>query len=148
MPELEFTVHGMAELHDFLQRLPERVERNILRGMIRAASKPARDRARELAPRLKDDDPRRVPGALAASVRIMSTLLKGGVVKGGVAAGSMKRTAGSAKDAFYAHFLEYGAAHTPAQPFMRPAADATTAAALALAAAYVQERLAAGDLKR
>lgn len=146
--DFQFKASGLEEAHRALRDLPVQVEKNILRGMIRAASIPVRDAARAAAPRLKDEDTRRVAGALARSVRIMSTLLKNGVVRGGVAAGSTKRTLKSAADAFYAKWVEYGRNGQAPQPFMRPAASSQTPAAIAAAGAYVRARVEAGDLKK
>lgn len=140
-------VTGLAELHRVLQQLPVKVEKNILRGMIRAACKPVVDVARALAPMLKEADPRRVPGALRRSIRTMSTAARGAEIKGGVAAGGRARLKGSDADAFYASFVEYGTVNTPPKPFMRPAADSQADAALEAAAAYVRDRLEAGDLR-
>jgi HK97 gp10 family phage protein len=145
-------VGGLRELHDFLQQLPVRLEKNILRGMVRAAAKPVADAARAKAPVLKEDDPRRVPGALAKSVRIMSTVVRGAEVKGGVAAGGRvnvkKGRVRGETNAFYAPFVEYGTKNMAAQPFMRPAADTQFHAAIDVGAAYVRERVDAGDLKK
>ncbi|HXC40333.1 MAG TPA: HK97 gp10 family phage protein, partial [Burkholderiales bacterium] len=83
----EFRVAGLAELYQTLEQLPLKLEKNILRGAIRAGAKVVADDARRRAPVLTEADPRRVPGALAKSVRVMSTGVKGGVVKGGVVVG-------------------------------------------------------------
>lgn len=148
MIDFQFKATGMDEAARFLQQLPVNLEKNVLRGMIRAAAKPVAEDARARAPLLKDEDPRRLRGALARSVRVMSTIVRGAVVKGGVVAGSMKKTLKSKADAFYAKWIEYGRAGQAAVPFMRQAAAAKTQAAIDAAIAYVRERVAAGDLKR
>lgn len=140
-------VTGLAELNRTLQQFAVKTEKKVLRGMIRAACKPVVDAARAMAPTLKEADPRRIPGALKKSIRTMSTAQRGSMVKGGVAAGGRARLKGNDADAFYASFVEYGTVNTPPKPFMRPAADSQIGAALDAAAAYVRERLEAGDLK-
>jgi HK97 gp10 family phage protein len=147
MIDLIFEAKGFSELARELTELPVRIEKNILRGMIRAAAKPVVADARAKAPRLTDFDPRRVPGALAASIRVMSTATKGALIKGGVAVGSNKRTLKTPADAFYAKWVEYGRNGMSPQPFLRPAAASATPAALEAAAAYVRDRIDAGDLK-
>lgn len=147
----EFQVQGLKELHDILQQLPVRLEKNVMRGAIRAGSKPVAEEARRRAPVLKDGDPRRVMGALSKSVRVMSPNVKQGVVRGGVVAGG-KSSVGRGKnkvqaDAFYAHFVEFGTVNMAAQPFMRPAVDAKTNAAIEATAQYIRERVETELLK-
>jgi len=86
-------VTGLRELYENLQALPVKVERNILRGAIRASAQVVRERARELAP-IKT-------GALKKSIRV-STRAKGGQAMATIRAGN--------KVAYYAHMLEYGTA--------------------------------------
>lgn len=144
----EFKVEGLAEALRFMDELPVKVEKNIVRGMIRAAAAPVAEDAQRRAPRLRIPDPRRVIGALAISVRVMSTAVKNGVVKGGVVAGTRARNLKSKLDAFYARFVEYGTAKMTAQPYLRPAIDAKTPAAVDAAAAYVRGRVEAGELTK
>jgi HK97 gp10 family phage protein len=146
--DFEFKVQGLAQLNSELQQLPVRLEKNVLRGMIRAAAKPVVEEARARAPVLKDEADGREPGALRRSVRAMSTVVRGALVKGGVVAGSAKKTLKTKADAFYARFIEYGTAKMAAIPFLRPAAHGKSAAAIDAAARYVRERVAAGDLKK
>jgi HK97 gp10 family phage protein len=150
--ETEFKVEGLKELYDMLQQLPVKLEKNILRGAIRAGSKSVADEARRRAPVLSFPDPRREMGALSKSVRVMSTGVRGGVVKGGVVAGG-KTTVGRGKskvaaDAFYAKFVEFGTAKMRAHPFMRPAVDTRTQQAIDATAAYIRDRVEAGDLTK
>lgn len=109
---VELEVQGLKELFDTLQQLPIKLEKNVMRGAIRAGAKVVADEARRRAPVLQDPDPRRVFGALAKSVRVMSTGISGGMVKGGVVAGGAT-TVGRGKskeaaDAYYAMWVEYG----------------------------------------
>lgn len=85
------TIVGGRELAQFLQQLPLKVEKNIMRAALRAGAAVIRDAARENAP--VDD------GLLRKSVRV-TVSAKGGVVKAAVKAGDSR--------AFYAHMVEYG----------------------------------------
>lgn len=147
-----FKVTGLEEAFRELEQLPVRLEKNILRGAIRAGAKPVADDARRRAPVLQEADPRRVAGALAKSVRILAVGVKNGVVKGGVAAGGAVKVgrgkAGKAADAFYAWFVEKGTHKMAPRPFLRPAADTQTPAAIDATVTYIRGRVEAGDLKR
>ena len=150
----EQSVTGLAELQKFLDALPAKMEKNILRGAMRAGSKVQLARAKELVP---VETAGKHPGALRDSLRI-TTSARGGVVKATVKAGNKK--------AYYAHMVEFGtAAHfikpknkkslffagiarevidhpgAKPKPFMRPALDATVTAAVAAVGAYIRSRL-------
>jgi len=148
----EFRVAGLAELYQTLEQLPLKLEKNILRGAIRAGAKVVADDARRRAPVLTEADPRRVPGALAKSVRVMSTGVKGGVVKGGVVVGQGRTLVGrgagrQVADVFYAHFVEYGTVNMAARPFLRPAMDSKSGEAVEVTAQYIRDRLESEALK-
>ena len=141
----DFEVQGLKELNDALQQLPVKLERNILRGAIRAGAQPIVDAARRLAPVLSDADPRRVFGALAKSIHARSVQMKNGMLTGGVVAGGAA-TVGRGKDkveadAFYARFVEYGTAKMAPRPFLRPAIDSKTEAAIDATADYIRTRV-------
>lgn len=145
--EEEIKVEGLSALYEILQSMPVKLEKNVMRGAIRAGSKPVAEDARRRAPVLAEPDPRRVAGALAKSVRIMSTNARGGVVKGGVVAGGRIKVGrgknGAQADPFYAHMIEYGTVNHAPQPFMRPAIDTQAQAAIDATAAYIRDRVEA-----
>jgi HK97 gp10 family phage protein len=149
--DLEFNVKGLEEAFKALEQLPAKMEKNILRGAIRAAAKPVAEDARRRAPVLKDADPRRVAGALAKSIRIRSVNFIQGMLRGGVAAGGGVKVGRGKKavaaDAFYARFVEKGTAKMSPRPFLRPAVDTKTPEAIDAATAYIRGRIDAGDLK-
>ena len=146
----ELHVSGLVELDKLLKELPAKVERNILRGAMRAGAKVFADRAKELVP-VKS-------GQLRDSIKV-STRSKRGRVSATVSAGGKK--------AFYAHMVEFGTARhfikprtrkslffaglarevvdhpgsTP-KPFMRPALDGGQVEAVNAAADYIRKRLA------
>lgn len=150
----EETVTGMPELLRALEQVPVKLERNVLRGAVRAGAKVQLQEARRLVP-VEDGGPH--PGALRDSLRI-TTSSRNGVVRASVRAGGAK--------AFWAAWVEFGtAAHlikpktaaslffrgsnvesvqhpgAKKRPFMRPTLDGTFRGALDAAAVYIRKRL-------
>ena len=148
-------IRGGRELDDLLQTLPVKVEKNILRGAMRAGAKVMLAEVKQRIPVAS--------GQLAASARITTRASKGRV-SASVKVGNIV--------AWYAHLVEFGTrAHTikpkerggalrfggvttgevhhpgiAPRPFMRPAADSGMSAALAAVTAKVRERLTAQGL--
>lgn len=143
------TIAGGRELDAFLQQLPVKVEKNILRAALRAGANEFKEAAKQGAP--VDE------GDLRASIRVTTSTKRGTVY-------AKLRVGG--KRAPHAHLVEFGtAAHkikakkqhalsfggttvrevdhpgARAQPFMRPAADSRPPAATAAVAAKIRERL-------
>lgn len=157
----EVNISGLAELNKMLQALPANIERNVLRGGLRAGQKVFQELAAA-------NIPPSMP-ALRASLKI-KTSGKKGVASATLVAGN--------KDAYYAHWVEYGTASyysgkgktvgrpykilprkkaslfslgkfskgivhpgVKPQPFMRPAADAGAEQALAAMREYMKLRI-------
>jgi HK97 gp10 family phage protein len=145
----DVVIKGGKELHDFLQQLPVKMEKNIMRSALRAGAKVIADEAKANVP-VKDGD-------LRDSIRV-STRAKRGQVTASAKAGNKK--------AFYWHFVEFGtAAHTikakngkslffngsnvrsvrhpgaRAKPFMRPALDSKSTEAIRAVGAQIGKRL-------
>jgi HK97 gp10 family phage protein len=143
-------VKGLKELNQFLQQLPAKIERNVLRGALRAGARPVQQQAKANAP--KDT------GQLAAGIKIST----GG--KGGTVIAKVKLTG---KHAFLGPWMEYGtAAHRivakgdgwlffggafakainhpgiQPRPFMAPALYSQATPAVVAAAEYMKKRLA------
>jgi HK97 gp10 family phage protein len=147
-----FHVKGLADLGKALSTLPARIEKNVMRGALRAGGNVMRDDARTNAAK--------ATGLLAKGVKV-STNAKGGKVYAKV------RTTG--KHSYIAHFVEFGTAPhrinarnggviringrpvgsgvdhpgARAMPFMRPALDSQAAASVNETAAYIRKRLTA-----
>jgi len=148
----ELHVKGLSELRKALQELPDKIEKNILRGALRAGANAMKKAAQDKVPVHS--------GALRDSIRVKSYSKKN-------AAGRlhMNIVAGD-KKAYYAHMVEFGtAAHfikpksrkslffaglarevvdhpgTKPEPFMRPAFDAANEAATQAFGDYVRKRL-------
>lgn len=151
---LEIKIDGMAELEKALGELPVKLERNVMRGALRAGAKVIADEARRKAPR---DD-----GDLQKSIRVSSRVVRGQPTVTVKAGGAKK----GEYDVFYAHMVERGTtahfikpkkakslffaglAHKVAKhpgakkhPFMRPALDTKAGAALEAVKAYIRKRL-------
>lgn len=160
-------VKGFPELDRFLQELPVKMEKNVLRGAMRAGANVIRLAARAMAPVGPPSSYTQrygaYEGALRDSIRV-TTRARGGEVKASVVAGGETRRGA---DVFYAHWVEYGTRpHTirartarglffggsyvasvehpgaRPRPFMRPALDSQAEAAVVAAAEYIRLRLA------
>lgn len=162
-----------VDLRAFRRQLAEvgqRMEKRAVSQGVRDAARVFRDRARQLAPRLKEPDPRRLPGTLARAIAVLrSKARERGVVayRVGVRAASSRR-AGTARDAFYWRWLEGGwiprgpgqrlrgstraktrarersasAGRRVSHPFLEPAFQSAGSAALAAFERGVERRLA------
>lgn len=163
----EQVVTGLGDVQQFLDQLPAKIQKNILRGAMRAAAKVPLAVARETVPvgppsgegaRLYGGH----RGALKESLRI-STRSRGTVVSAKVIAGGKTK---SGADTFYAHMVEGGTKPhdikprrhkslffaglmrdivkhpgAKAQPFLGPALSQHLRATLDAAAAYIRARL-------
>jgi HK97 gp10 family phage protein len=144
-------VKGLAELQKFLDELAPKMEKNVMRGGLRAGMKVVLPVARQ--------NIHSVSGKLAAGLKL-STNAKGGTVTASIKA--------RGEHGYIARWVEYGtAAHViraahgkwlrlpdgtfvsevlhpgaGAHPFMRPALDTQASAAVVAAGEYIKERLA------
>jgi len=152
------TIHisGLTDLGKFLETLPKKLERNVLRAALKAGAKVVKEAAQANCPvAAPSRKGARVyggyPGALRDSLRYDAKIdLKGGKVMAYVRAGGKAR--GKGADTFYASWVEYGTAahdngyfmHPGARsdrPFMRPALDAEAGRALLVIGNYIKMRL-------
>ena len=154
-------IRGLAELHKTLQELPAKIERNVLRGGLRAGAKVMEAEAARLCPEglpTLDSVKRGArEGELKRSIRVTMRASKS-TVRAQLKAGN--------KVAWYAHLVEFGTArhwikpksrkslfvaglfkevidHPGARPkpFMRPAFDSKWRAAIDAMAEYIRGRL-------
>ena len=143
-------VKGLRELNEFLQQLPVKIERNVLRGALRSGMK--------VVLPLSPSKIHSVSGELAKGLKI-GTRARGGKVTSNLKATGPHRS--------IAHLVEYGTkAHTitpksekgwlsflgvfakkiehpgaRSKPFLRPALDAQAQAAVIAAGEYIKSRL-------
>lgn len=151
---IETKVNGLAELDKALATLADKLQRNVVRGALRAGAKQIEVEAKAQLARNQSVH----TGALRDSVRVSVRLVRG-VPKATISAGSKK--------AWYAKLVEFGTTkhiiqakqskglffgginraqvnHPGAtkRPYMRPALDAASAKAIEAYAAYIRKRLA------
>jgi HK97 gp10 family phage protein len=143
-------VKGGAELNRFLQELPVKLEKNILRGALRAG-------ANVVAPEVARNAPK-ATGELAMGVKVSTNSRAGRVMAKikltgkhaflgrwfeftGVKVHAIKAKAGGFL--FFGGLFVKSALHPgfAARPFMRPALDAQAQPATATIAAYIKSRL-------
>jgi len=112
---LKDTIHikGLRQLGEFMQTLAPKLERNVLRGALRAGATVIRDAAKENVPVGAPSSRNKkqyggYEGALRDSIRSGAMVqLKKGRVMAYVRAGGKSRKAKA--DTYYAHIVEYGA---------------------------------------
>lgn len=142
-------VKGLRQLGEFMQQLPVKLEKNVLRGALRAGAKPVQREAKANAP--KDT------GLLASGIKISTS------GKGGTVIAKVKLTG---KHAYLGNWMEYGTgAHRivakdngwlylgglfaksvehpgiAPRPFMVPALYSQATPAVVAAAEYMKQRL-------
>lgn len=115
----EIHVTGLRDLQGFLDMLPAKLERNVMRGALRAGVKPIKAAAVANCP-VGEPNAEGAKlyglyrGALRDSIRI-STRAKGHVVTATVKAGGKTK---SGADVFYAHFIEGFWKHHKSSPYL------------------------------
>jgi HK97 gp10 family phage protein len=163
-------IKGGAELAAFLQGLPVKMEKNIMRAALAAGARAIAKEVKALAPDAEpSSENARIyggyAGALRDSVRVSTRAAAGGKITATVKVGGVNK---KGADVFYVHFVEYGTrphlikpskkrmlelggkfarivSHPGAKPhpFVRPAFDAKSQAAVEAAAEKVRSRLTA-----
>jgi len=139
-------VTGMDELLAALRELPARLEKNVIKGGLRAAAKilvveaqrrcPVSDKkyAQQLSKKGRASYIANVkPGFLRKNIRAKDVPGK---------AGTVKIIVGWRAKAYYGVFVEYGTSKITAQPFLRPAFDTKKQEMIDDFKRYVAERLA------
>lgn len=146
----EVHVKGLKALNDLLQSLPVKIEKNVLRGALRAGMNTVKPVAQS--------NVHNVSGLLAKGLKV------GTRARGGTVTANLKATG---PHGYIAKFVEFGtraheikprrakslyvAGHfgmsvqhpgARPKPFMRPALDATASAAVVAAGEYMKKRLA------
>ena len=145
MSSIGIDIKGLNEIKRKLERLPDELSKKVEAMALRDAMKPTAKAAKQNAAAIKDT------GLLSKSIGLnVRKMKKSGPGKGTYSArvgprsgfkttvkrkGSNKETV--ANPAKYAHLVELGTSHSPAQPFIRKAVESTEGQMLnALAAGY------------
>ena len=133
---------GLDQAIKNLKKLPINIQKNVMRGAVRASANVIRDEAKKQAPMGEDrknpDGTWHEAGTLAKSI-----VTKGGRPKN---KNEVKAGVGIKYDktynlAWYAHFIEYGTRKQEANPFMRRAFGSKGSASVAVARSYIAKRL-------
>lgn len=111
---------GGRDLVKRLEALPSAVSRKVQITALTEGAKPIQARASALAPR----DEKASPPHLADNI-VIGAVSEAQIIKRGREGETVVEVGPSLKpsDHFYGFFQEFGVAHHPAQPFMRPAFD-------------------------
>lgn len=119
-------VKGLSQLQAFLDSLPAKVEKNIMRGAMRAGAKVLREEVKAGAAVLS--------GQMRDGIKVVTNSRRGRVTAGVRARGP---------HGYLATFHEYGTkTGLAARPFFRPALDLRGQDAVVAAGEYVKQRLA------
>ena len=164
-------VEGLKELSDALQKLPEAIAKNALRGSVNAAAAVIRDEAKRLAPVMPEAMPsHQPPGTLKRSIIVKQIPEKSSViqqtfyvtVRQGKKYQAQGKKGNKSQDAYYAKWVEFGhffvppkaagiswkkhrqqnqAKFVPAHPFLRPAFESKKEEAVQALKAYLEKRI-------
>ena len=124
---VEVEVH-MGDLLKKLKTLPEKVQKKVLSGAVRASAKPIVDEARRLVPVRT--------GNLKKSIGVTKARTKGTTMRFYV---SPRK--GGKYDGWYGHFVELGTRHNAPHPFLRPAYEAKASEAIHAFKEYLEKRI-------
>jgi len=117
-----------------LKNFPKNIQKNVMTGAIRASAGVIRDEARAKVVKKT--------GTLKKSITVIKMKSLPGIVKF-----SVTPSKGGKNSGWYAHFIEFGTAHSAAKPFMRKALDAKEDEALQASQEYIAKRIPAELLK-
>lgn len=151
-------IEGLTQLNATLRALPERLEKNVVLGALRAAAQVIRKDAMARVPVLQNPHPNRKPGTVRRAITVRRSRTTKNSVYVGVAGLSRKSIAAfkasgaqngavNPDDPYYWIFLEFGTAKMPAKPFLRPAFEAKKFEALRRFEEYLKKRLVKEALK-
>lgn len=126
MGSVTVRVDGLKELQKAMQSLGRKTSNRIAVKAMRKGGAIVRDKARSLAPVLKESVPHRRAGTLRKSIQSRTKVGKNGRTDAyiwvkGLSTKSGKSSAYNPRDPFYWRYLEFGTSKMPARPFMRPA---------------------------
>jgi HK97 gp10 family phage protein len=121
-------VKGLDEVLRKFRALPERIQKNVVVGAVRAGAKPIIKEAKARAPK-------GATGELAKSIGLVRRKEKDRSIIRFSITPRIKKPHG-----FLGHFKEFGTSKEPAHPFMRPAMDAKADETIRSATDYMAKR--------
>ena len=131
MSSFNVKITGGKALEKALRQLPEKVERSIVKGAVRAGARLILLAARRNVPVAE--------GSLLKSIDIKDRRVKSGAM---VSVLVRRGTSRGVKGVGHrAHIIEFGSKNQAAQPIMRPAMDSEKVNAIKAMAAYIQKRI-------
>jgi len=122
-------VIGMDKLLHSLKVFPERVQKNVLSGAVRAGTKPILTEAKIRVPK-DTGNLKKSLGVIKRRSRDKTKLRF-----------SITPRKGGKNDGFYAHMIEFGTSRQQAQPFMRPAFENKANECLSAVKDYMAKRI-------
>lgn len=125
-------ISGLTELMAKFDQIPDRMQKNILKSAIRAGANTIKDEAKKRIP-VDTGNLKKALKVFDSSPRSDKNLVRFNV---GFTVGKKARN-----DGYYAKFVEYGTSKTKAQPFLRPALDASKDKILPDIAAKMESRI-------
>ena len=120
---------NMGDLVKKMKMFPDRVQKNIVVGAVRAGAKAISDEAKQ-----------RVPvdsGALKKSIGVTKRRSK----DKSIVWFSVSPRKGGKNDGWYGHLVEFGTAHSVAHPFVRPAYEKEGDHTIEAVRAYMRKRI-------
>jgi HK97 gp10 family phage protein len=144
LPSASATITGLDELNAKMESLQKGSFEKAARKALRVAGKVVQTAIRERAPIRVDahHSGTALPvGALAADINLGNVKHPDGTEAYQISIGAGKHTAHVARFVEYGHENAKGSGHTPAHPFIRPAYEASeAAAATALVTTFMEEQ--------
>ena len=129
---VKFEMKGLDELDRAVKKLPEKIQKRVLIGALRAGGRVIQKEAKARAP-VKS-------GNLKRNISVVAGKSKKSAPIGQVQAEVFVATT---PKAWYSHLIEFGTKHISAKPFLRPAFDTTHQEVLNA----IGDKLAEGILK-
>lgn len=152
--QVDMKLSGVDTLIDRLKVLPDRLQKNLVTGGIRAGSRVI---AKDAQQRVSAYDDPSTPNSIAKNIAVRSDAKlarknKGVAMRVGVRGGAKspakavgeftgKGKGNPGGDTYYWRFLEFGTSKMSPLPFMVPAMNAKAQAAFDAAGAYMEKRL-------
>lgn len=125
---VDVKVTGMQDILKKLKTLPERVQKNVLTGGIRAGAAAIAKEAKAKVPKSS--------GELKKSIGVVKRKSRDKTIVSFTVAPRLKKDHG-----FLAHFHEFGTSTMAATPFMRPAYESRGAEAIDVTKQYMTKRI-------
>lgn len=126
---MDIEIKGVDELLRKLRQLPEKVQKRVVVGAVRAAAKPLIKEARAKVP--VDT------GNLKKSIGVTKRRSK----NKNIIHFSISPRKGGKYNGFYGHFVEFGTSKMPAKPFLRPAFESKGKETIEAAKQYMARRI-------